>query len=173
MPIRPENRARYPQNWDQLSLAIRNIAEWKCEFCGVPHGALVIRDDEGHHHAPKLKGGLTCAYPQPGEQGIYLHPRYGYRSGRVIKIVLTVAHLDHKPENCSADNLRALCQRCHLRHDAHQHARTRRENRKRALAVRDLFDERNVPCQCTCQEVDAGGMVAFEVGGCPAHEPGR
>lgn len=37
------------------------------------------------------------------------------------KVVLTVAHLDHQPENCADENLRAGCQRCHLRYDAHHH----------------------------------------------------
>jgi 5-methylcytosine-specific restriction endonuclease McrA len=32
--------------------------------------------------------------------------------------VLTVAHLDHQPENNSPENLRAMCQRCHNRMDA-------------------------------------------------------
>jgi 5-methylcytosine-specific restriction endonuclease McrA len=47
------------------------------------------------------------------------------------RIVLTVAHLDHQPENVRDDNLRALCQRCHLRYDRHEHARVRREARDR------------------------------------------
>ena len=33
------------------------------------------------------------------------------------KVVLTVAHLDHIPENCGDDNLLAMCQRCHNRYD--------------------------------------------------------
>ena len=33
-------------------------------------------------------------------------------------VVLTVAHLDHQPENCDPANLRAMCQRCHNRYDA-------------------------------------------------------
>jgi len=36
-------------------------------------------------------------------------------------VVLTVAHLDHQPENCADDNLEAMCQRCHLRYDSHHH----------------------------------------------------
>ena len=30
--------------------------------------------------------------------------------------LLTTHHLDHNPENCSKENLVALCQRCHLRY---------------------------------------------------------
>ena len=37
-------------------------------------------------------------------------------------VVLTVAHLDHDPTNNDPANLRALCQRCHLTHDAKLHA---------------------------------------------------
>ena len=34
------------------------------------------------------------------------------------KVVLTIAHLDHTPENCDYSNLRALCQKCHNQYDA-------------------------------------------------------
>jgi hypothetical protein len=52
----------------------------------------------------------------------------------VLRIVLTVAHLDHNPANCDYSNLRALCQKCHLAYD-HQHhmanaAATRRRKRE-------------------------------------------
>lgn len=45
------------------------------------------------------------------------------------KVVLTVAHLDHDITNNSFFNLKALCQRCHLKYDAKQHARSRRINK--------------------------------------------
>ena len=47
------------------------------------------------------------------------------------KIVLTVAHLDHNVLNCDPENLRALCQRCHLRYDGQHH-------RQNAAATRRL-----------------------------------
>ena len=45
------------------------------------------------------------------------------------KVVLTVAHLNHDVQDNREENLAALCQRCHLSHDARQHARTRRYGR--------------------------------------------
>ncbi len=57
------------------------------------------------------------------------------------KVVLTVGHLDHTPENCDPDNLRAWCQRCHLTYDAKHHAQTAYYTRREGLAVRDLFDD--------------------------------
>ena len=84
MPIKPENKARYPKNWKQISERIRfERAENKCEACGA------------ENYKP--------------------HPITG------SKVILTVAHLDHQPENCDGDNLKAMCQRCHLRYDQHHH----------------------------------------------------
>lgn len=48
-------------------------------------------------------------------------------------VVLTTAHIDHDPSNCDDDNLVALCQRCHLRYDADEHARHAAETRRRKL----------------------------------------
>jgi len=60
--------------------------------------------------------------------------------GGWTKIVLTVAHLDHTPENCSDDNLKALCQRCHLAYDQTHHQCNARETRRRkADAKRPLL----------------------------------
>ena len=41
---------------------------------------------------------------------------------------VTIAHLDHIPEHCNPDNLRALCQRCHNRYDAEHRKETRLSN---------------------------------------------
>lgn len=55
-------------------------------------------------------------------------------------VVLTVAHLDHTPENCADDNLRAWCQRCHLTYDAKHHALNAAKTRRRKLKNGELFD---------------------------------
>lgn len=44
------------------------------------------------------------------------------------KRTLTVAHLNHIPEDCRDENLRALCAPCHLKYDAQHHAETRKKN---------------------------------------------
>jgi len=49
MPIRPENKDRYPDDWDQISHRIRfERAEGRCEFCriayhGQPHPVTGLR----------------------------------------------------------------------------------------------------------------------------------
>ena len=66
----------------------------------------------------------------------------GYdRPLRIVKIILTVAHLDHSPENCTDENLKALCQRCHNRYDAPMRAAGRKARKRATQATGDLFGE--------------------------------
>lgn len=46
------------------------------------------------------------------------------------KRTLTVAHLNHTPEDCREENLKAMCAGCHLRYDAKHHAETRKHKRE-------------------------------------------
>jgi len=70
------------------------------------------------------------------------HPKTGSR------VVLTVAHLDHQPENNGEPgdrpNLMAMCQRCHLTYDAKHHAMNAAITRKAKAGQPDMFEERNV-----------------------------
>lgn len=118
MPIRPENRDRYPHDWQQISLRIkRDRAGYRCECAGeCGRGTHVGR----------------C----PNEHG---EDAYGTGS----RVILTTAHLDHTPEHCDDDNLLAMCQGCHLHYDRDHHAETRKAGRIAALAAEGqdpLFD---------------------------------
>jgi hypothetical protein len=46
---------------------------------------------------------------------------------------LTIAHLDHNPQNNKESNLKALCQKCHLNYDLEHHKETRKKNKKLPL----------------------------------------
>lgn len=50
---------------------------------------------------------------------------------KLIVIVLTVAHLNHEPEDCRPENMAAMCQRHHLAYDAQHHKETAYSTRKR------------------------------------------
>lgn len=40
MPIKPENKARYPHDWERRSRFVRFVrARGRCEECGAKHGA--------------------------------------------------------------------------------------------------------------------------------------
>ena len=110
MPIRPENKHLYPKNWKEIRQQILERANNCCEFCGVQNYSLRYRGTD--------------------IDGMELPP---------TKIILTIAHLDHNPENCDPNNLRALCQRCHNRYDAKHRAETRA--RTKALKDKTLFLE--------------------------------
>lgn len=104
MPIKPEDRARYPANWPAIRAAILDRAGHCCE------GSPAYPDCRARNYAP--------------------HPVTG------SKVVLTIAHLNHTPEDDRPEQLRALCQRCHLRHDQALHARHAAETRRRQRLAR-------------------------------------
>lgn len=117
MPIRSEMRGRYPKDWKAISLRVREEAGQRCEWCGVPNRTLITRTPDGwreHVHTGVCLGEACAA----------------------TAIVLTVAHLDHRPENVERSNLVALCQRCHLRYDAKEHRRNAAETRARKRDAR-------------------------------------
>ena len=99
MPIRPEQRHRYPADWRRISHELKCAAGWKCQG--------------------------TAQFPACRAEHLRPHPETGSR------VVLTVAHLDHQPENNGPENLRVLCQRCHLAHDREHHARNAAETRRK------------------------------------------
>jgi hypothetical protein len=114
VPIRPENRNRYPTEWAAISWLIRFWrAGGRCECRGVC-------------------GRPGCHLDRTGRcRNTHGEPAYGTGS----RVVLTTAHLDHTPENCHPANLRAMCQGCHLHYDRDHHAETRRRN----LGIMPLF----------------------------------
>lgn len=138
MPIKPENKARYPANWKEIRQAILERAQHQCEKCKAPNGARIARG------AGKCEGSYITedGYVSDAETGESLgrarHSEFEAR-GDWITVVLTIAHLDHVPENCDPSNLRAWCQRCHLRYDAEHHAINARETRRARKAIGDLF----------------------------------
>lgn len=142
MPIKPENRARYPADWPRIVERIRLRAHDKCENCGVLNHSLGgrLRDGTFMRALPLGERALRLEWPKPG---MHSWCTDGTRKEklRIIRIVCTTAHLDHTPENCSDDNLRFWCQRCHLRYDAEHHARTAYASRRKGLAVTDMFGD--------------------------------
>jgi hypothetical protein len=110
MPIRPENKNRYPVEWKKISKYVRfDRAGGRCECEGE-----CARGHQGR--CPNLHG----------------QPAYG--SGSTV--ILTTAHLNHTPEICGTEEdpfcyLKAMCQGCHLHYDKDHHAETRRRNLER------------------------------------------
>lgn len=139
MPIRPENRRRYPRDWQQIRARILERAGHRCEWCGVPNYAAGYRDATGRfrptagNQAHDAAGAGELSYRDAAE--LVRHNNewcdgFGPNGERGIVIVLTIAHLDHTLESDDPERLRALCQRCHLTYDAKQHTQTARATRE-------------------------------------------
>ena len=131
-PIKHENKARYPANWLEIRKRILKRAGNRCEctgecgsphsptdYCGAPNGEVILRDRER---------------PWYWTQDL----AYDNEDTRAVKVVLTIAHLDHQPENCSDDNLLALCQLCHLRLDRYEHARNAAQTRRKKKKTMEM-----------------------------------
>lgn len=122
MPIRPENAGRYPADWRLISFGIRfGRGEGRCECTGECGRERCRPRCDAEHGKP--------------------HPV----SGSVV--VLTTAHLADPIEDCRPENLRGMCQACHLRYDMPRHQAVQRQNRE-AKRRRIL---------------DKAGQLAFEV----------
>lgn len=123
MPIRPENKHRYPKDWPEIRAQILERAGHCCEECGLRNHIYGYRDEHGDfHQVSRLQA---------------IGPNRKFKPGH-LRIVLTIAHLDHTPENCDPGNLRALCQRCHNRYDAKTRSLGKAQRRRLAMNVHEL-----------------------------------
>lgn len=89
MPIRPENRRRYPKNWTAISTGVKERAGWRCE------GSPKYPDCRAKHGEP--------------------HPVTG---SRVVLTTAHLDHTpENNGAPGDRPNLRAWCQRCHNTYD--------------------------------------------------------
>lgn len=124
----PIDYGRYPRNWKtEIRPRILKRSNNCCEFCGVPNYAQVWRDDLGFwFHDWEI---LEIIESTADEHSLNLICPGWDRPWRTVRIILTIAHLDHDESNhdVTDDRLAALCQRCHLMYDAPEKARRRKE----------------------------------------------
>lgn len=116
MPIRPENKARYPANWKtEVVPRIRARSGNRCECTGQC----------GKDHVDHTSNIKTAPIRCDRLNGMPIDDLSG------PCIVLTVMHLNHMPEDCRDENLLHACQGCHNRYDL-PHRRANRQARLRA-----------------------------------------
>lgn len=137
MPIKPENRARYPKDWPAIRASILDRAGHCCEKCKAPNRVRIARG-AGADAGTYMLDTAEVFSEETGEL-LGMCRMSDYEVGRMVDVVLTIAHLDHTPENCSDDNLRAWCQKCHLAYDAAHHAQTAAATRRAQLNTPDMF----------------------------------
>ena len=168
----PMDRSLYPENWDELALAIKTEANWSCTECGrpcrrpgeSPEEAIARIERSNHPKVSELWDVVEDAEPV----------------ARVGRFKLTVAHLDHEPGNCDRNNLKALCAPCHGTYDLKQMGRKRVLKAERAGQLR-IDDALNGAQLTLLPEVSpyqivnprSGGSVAVRRKPCAAVESRR
>lgn len=103
----PVDYSKYPKDWKQISQRIRERSGGQCEC-------------EGECGLHKTTGGPRRCCERNGEPAKWAKG----------KIVLTVAHLNHIEPDCRDENLKAMCQRCHLRYDVDHHKKNSDKTRE-------------------------------------------
>lgn len=125
MPIKPENRGRYPRDWNQISEYIRfQRAHNRCEVCGIANYAVIKRLKHGkYRYLSQQEWNMVHARIQHSHSTMAESLKYhGF-----TKVVLTVGHLDHIPENSDYSNLKAMCQYCHNKYDREHRLQSRKK----------------------------------------------
>jgi 5-methylcytosine-specific restriction endonuclease McrA len=137
MPIRADLRHFYrTPEWRAARARVMARAGDKCEHCGKPNRANVWTSTGVVELAPRDR--LPYMFWSPADSPrLVWHNQFGELRElseamlspaswpRLIRVVIGVAHLNHVPGDERDENLRALCQWCHLHHDKQQHAQTR------------------------------------------------
>jgi len=101
------DRRRYPPNWEEIALAVKERAGWCCEWCGVAYGTWRISRKGKPYKVVMTVAHLGVPYPDG---------RPGNRDDRW---------------DVRRENLLALCQSCHLRLDLEDHITHAKETRAR------------------------------------------
>jgi hypothetical protein len=137
MPIRPEWRHYYRgARWRGIRERILARAGNCCEQCGKPNGVTIETITRRANHLPLAMWWRGLALPWRTHTGELAAPETidalrrssDYRL-RTIRVKIGVGHLNHLPGDDRDENLRALCDWCHLHHDAGQHKETRSDRK--------------------------------------------
>ena len=113
----PINYKKYPPNWKtEIRPRILDRANYTCEMNGC----------EFKHLENVLSVQIN------GKRKWFKHTmenEIAYPINKLVKVVLTIAHLDHDEDNHNVkdERLAAFCQRCHLAYDAQEKKRRRQK----------------------------------------------
>jgi len=121
----PIDYSKYPPNWKtEIRPRILNRANNCCEECSLENGVTALSYKEN---------GIT-QWVNIAFEDLIEHP---YKE---VKVVLTIAHLDHDEtnHNVTDERLKAMCQLCHLRYDAKEKV-IRKQNRSITANACRLF----------------------------------
>lgn len=117
----PIDYNKYPPNWfTEIRPAVLERANNCCEHCGlenhshvwsVPFDVRTVVDGKSRYKRKRIWFRVEADAIREASL---------VRDIKKVKVVLTIAHLDHDEENHNVElhRLAALCQICHIRYDA-------------------------------------------------------
>jgi len=125
----PIDYSNYPKNWlSEIRPRIMKRANNTCEFEGCDF------EHTEHVWSVKYRGKVTGwfrDYHEAIKSPITIECKNGKTipNPKPVKVVLTIAHLDHDEtnKNITDDRLKAACQLCHLRYDAKEKYRRKHQ----------------------------------------------
>ena len=126
----PIDYSKYPPNWrTEIVPRILKRDGNKCKICGLDNYQKVYAVKLYVRSAINGRYGFKSIWFRDRRDADKVRP-VSFGNVRTIKVVLTVAHLDHDETNfdISDDRLMAMCQWCHLNYDAKE--KFRRINNK-------------------------------------------
>ena len=112
----PIDYKKYPENWlSEIRPRILQRANNCCEECGF----------ENYQIVTSYKENGVINWVNVAFEDLVPEPK------KDVKVVLTIAHLDHDETNMEVkdDRLKAMCQLCHLRYDAKEKKRRKNESK--------------------------------------------
>jgi hypothetical protein len=129
MPIRPELCHFYGPNWQRVmrprilrragglfDVNGRYLGGARCERCGVLDREVVMRSGGWWYH----KNSRRWCRPD-GLISEATKDEIPDKPCRHVRVVITIAHVNHQPGEDRDENLFAGCQWCHLNHDRSEH----------------------------------------------------
>lgn len=126
----PMDRRLYPKNWDEIARRIKQSANWQCENCDRP--CLLPKEDF-------LDFLMRMNWTVGEVISAMLDQRGRVKASKEVRFVLTTAHLNHCPDDCRRENLKALCSVCHCRMDLLA-IPLKRQLKLERLGQQNLFD---------------------------------
>ena len=126
MPVK--DWSKYPKDWKEIRKRILDRDDHCCKECGIPNYSIGYRDEKGKWY--------PIEHSLQGDEDAADAKRKGYK---IIKIVLTIAHLNHDTTDNRDENMAALCQLHHLRLDLNQHKTNARETLRKKKGLQELF----------------------------------
>jgi hypothetical protein len=110
----PVDYSIYHPDWlTKIRPRILIRANYRCELCGREHLKWYFKKDLTYKDS--LDDWMIEKAAQVGQP--------------IVKVVLTIAHLNHDVTDNRDTNLKALCQRCHLNHDRANNIMKRKANK--------------------------------------------